>query len=67
LGLDYFFGDPVQNHSDDPTFDRGVWVRKAFGVAKDVAPKWIDAVREKYGVWRNEFISLLLRVNFCIY
>jgi hypothetical protein len=50
LGLDYFFGDPVQNHADEPDFDRAAWVKKVKGLADEATPRWIDAVREKYGV-----------------
>ncbi|KAF8186799.1 hypothetical protein BJ912DRAFT_926951 [Pholiota molesta] len=57
---DYYAShDPVQNHSDDPSFDRGVWVRKAFGVAQDATPKWIDAVREKYGQTQSTLQSVI--------
>ncbi|KAF8186793.1 Alpha/Beta hydrolase protein [Pholiota molesta] len=49
LGLDYFFGDPVQNHADEPGFDRAAWVKKVKGLADEATPRWIDAVREKYG------------------
>lgn len=63
MGLDYFFGDPIQNHLDEPSFDRAAWFAKVKGLANEATPKWIDAVREKYGVWRNVFIGLLFRVN----
>ncbi|PPQ79650.1 hypothetical protein CVT24_010246 [Panaeolus cyanescens] len=49
VGLDYFFGDPIQNHDGEEGWDVMVWVNKARKVADEVVPRWIDAVREKYG------------------
>jgi len=49
LGLDYFFGDPIQNHSDDPEFDRAAWFTKVRGLAKEATPKWIEEVRKIHG------------------
>ena len=49
MGLDYFFGDPIYLHTDDPEFDRRAWFTKAWKLAEDATPGWIDAVREKYG------------------
>ncbi|KAF5376906.1 hypothetical protein D9615_007353 [Tricholomella constricta] len=48
LGIDYFFGDAVQLHTE-PGFDRAVWIQNAREKAKPVVPKWLDAVREQYG------------------
>ena len=50
LGLDYFFGDPIQNHSDEPDFDRAAWFTKVRGLAKEATPKWTEAVRKIYGM-----------------
>lgn len=36
-------------HTDDPNFDRPGWFTKARKLAVDATPKWINAVREKYG------------------
>ncbi len=48
LGVDYFFGDPVYKHTE-PDFDRAAWSQKARTRAAQETPKWIEAVREKYG------------------
>ncbi|KAJ8691497.1 hypothetical protein PTI98_011063 [Pleurotus ostreatus] len=50
LGVDYFLGDPVQNHDGEQGFDRPAWFAKARVNAADVLPGWIDGVRQKYGV-----------------
>jgi hypothetical protein len=49
LGPDYFFGDPVQSHNNEPGFDRKAWISQAMERATEAVPKWIEAVREKYG------------------
>ncbi|TEB22148.1 alpha/beta-hydrolase [Coprinellus micaceus] len=55
LGLDYFFGDPIQNHTDfdlvpfDPDFDFDEWIAKSRQQAAAALPSWIDAVRRRYG------------------
>lgn len=48
LGVDYFFGDPVYKHTE-PDFDRSAWMEKARTRAAQETPRWIQAVREKYG------------------
>ncbi|EAU86474.1 hypothetical protein CC1G_11782 [Coprinopsis cinerea okayama7 len=48
LGLDYFFGDPIQNHPE-PDFDMAAWVAKSRAQAAEALPKWNKAVREKFG------------------
>ena len=49
LGLDYFFGDPISNHSGDDKFDMQAWLKKYRGEAAEATPGWIKAVREIYG------------------
>jgi len=49
LGIDYFFGDPVHLHTDEPGFDRAAWSAKSKQQAKEALPKWIKEVREIYG------------------
>jgi hypothetical protein len=49
LGIDYFFGDPIHRHRDDPNFDREAWIVKSAAQAKEALPKWLSAVRETYG------------------
>ncbi len=48
LGVDYFFGDPAHTHTE-PEFDRVAWMQKSKALAEKETPKWIKAVKEKYG------------------
>ncbi|KAJ8518990.1 hypothetical protein ONZ45_g3976 [Pleurotus djamor] len=50
LGPDYFLGDPVQDHDGEEGFDRAAWFAKARANTEEVLPKWIQAVKETYGV-----------------
>lgn len=49
MGLDYFFGDPIQNHDNEEGFDRSAWFAKSRKQADDCLPNWIEAVKAKYG------------------
>lgn len=49
LGPDYFFGDPIQNHDDDPDFDMAAWLAKAKAQADKTVPKWLESVKAKLG------------------
>ena len=49
LGIDYFFGDPIQLHLDKEGFDIGSWIAKSRQRANEVFPKWVKEVREIYG------------------
>ncbi|KAK7453543.1 hypothetical protein VKT23_011823 [Stygiomarasmius scandens] len=49
LGIDYFFGDIVDAHDNEPNFDRPAWVQKSKVRAAEVLPKWYNAVKEIYG------------------
>lgn len=49
LGPDYFFGDPIQNHKDEEGFDRAAWSAKSKKQARESIPRWLEAVKEKYG------------------
>ena len=49
LGIDYFLGDPIQLHNDEPGFDRKAWSAKSKAQANEVFPKWIEEVRKIYG------------------
>ena len=50
LGPDYFFGDPIQNHTDEEGWDRAAWMTKSRKGADECIPKWFEAVKEKYGL-----------------
>ena len=49
MGLDYFLGDPVHLHLEDPNFDRAAWVAKSQKQAQEAVPKWIEEVKKTYG------------------
>ena len=56
LGLDYFRDDPVWKHRKDrndtttePGFDYEAWKQKHTAFADEVVPRWVQAVRERYG------------------
>ena len=49
LGIDYFLGDPVQRHTDEPGFDRAAWSARSRQQAKELLPKWVKEVRKIYG------------------
>ncbi|THU90359.1 alpha/beta-hydrolase [Dendrothele bispora CBS 962.96] len=49
VGLDYFFGDTVDKHDDEPNFDRMTWVKEKKVIADEAAVKWFKAVKEIYG------------------
>ncbi|KAK0430812.1 Alpha/Beta hydrolase protein [Armillaria borealis] len=48
VGVDYFLGDPVYIHTE-PDFDRPAWMEKSKQQAKELMPRWLNAIREKYG------------------
>ncbi|KIJ93590.1 hypothetical protein K443DRAFT_684437 [Laccaria amethystina LaAM-08-1] len=50
LGIDYFFGDAIYLHHEEVNFDKPAWLTKHREKAKEITPKWIEAVREIYGV-----------------
>lgn len=50
LGPDYFFGDPVQDHSGEAGFDQSAWAAKSKKQADECVPRWLEAVKEKYGL-----------------
>lgn len=56
IGLDYFRGDPVWKHRKDrhdtttePDFDYDAWKRKHQDFAAEAVPRWVDAVKARYG------------------
>ncbi|KAG2005026.1 dienelactone hydrolase [Coprinopsis cinerea AmutBmut pab1-1] len=48
LGIDYFFGDPIQNHPE-PGFNITAWLAKSQRQAAEAVPKWKAAVIEQFG------------------
>lgn len=56
VGLDYFRGDPVWKHRKDrhdtttePGFDYEAWKAKHQDFAAEAVPRWVDAIKSKYG------------------
>jgi len=49
VGIDYFVGDPIYIHNDDPNFDRGAWFEKHHKGAKELEPVWWEAIQARYG------------------
>ncbi|KZS89220.1 alpha/beta-hydrolase [Sistotremastrum niveocremeum HHB9708] len=55
LSPDYFRGDPIFKHRNadgttiDPDFDFNAWREKHVTFARENVPKWVEAVKEKFG------------------
>ncbi|TFK21082.1 alpha/beta-hydrolase [Coprinopsis marcescibilis] len=49
LGIDYFFGDPIQDNQGRPGFNQTAWFNKSRKQAEESLPKWLAAVRQIYG------------------
>ncbi|KAJ3508391.1 hypothetical protein NLJ89_g5778 [Agrocybe chaxingu] len=50
LGPDYFFGDPIYLHDNEPDFDMVAWFNNKTALARAATPLWLEAVKQKYGV-----------------
>ncbi|OBT41463.1 hypothetical protein VE00_08075 [Pseudogymnoascus sp. WSF 3629] len=67
LGMDYFRGDPVWKHrkdrhdNSDPNFDYEAWKKKHTAFADENVPKWVSAVKEKYGEDKTKYAC----VGYC--
>ncbi|KAK1856061.1 short-chain dehydrogenase reductase sdr [Colletotrichum chrysophilum] len=67
MGLDYFRGDPVWKHRKDrndtsnPDFDYEAWKTKHTTFADVAVPKWVDAVKQRYGTETTGFAC----VGYC--
>jgi len=61
LGPDYFFGDRLETLKKDPAFNHGSWRDKVFEGAREHTPKWVEAVRERYGTTDVEYCA----VGYC--
>jgi hypothetical protein len=57
LGPDYFFGDPIQDHDNEEGFDKPAWMAKSKKQADECVPKWLEAVKEKFGLQHPIFCS----------
>lgn len=68
VGLDYFRGDPVWKHrkdrhdtTTDPGFDYDAWKTKHQTFAAEAVPRWVDAVKAKYGAAGTKYAC----VGYC--
>ncbi|KAK0471535.1 hypothetical protein IW261DRAFT_1667118 [Armillaria novae-zelandiae] len=48
VGIDYFLGDSFGFHTEQD-FDRESWMEKSRQQALGLTPRWLNAIREKYG------------------
>ncbi|KAK0388786.1 hypothetical protein NLU13_5029 [Sarocladium strictum] len=66
LGVDYFLGDAVTKYStsplNDPNFDLPAWAAKHLLPSEEVAKKWAQNVKDKYG---NDGKAKLGCVGYC--
>jgi hypothetical protein len=47
LGIDYFFGDPIYNRTEDG-FDRQAWMEKSKKQGHEAFPGWLKEVKAIY-------------------
>ncbi|KAH7921535.1 alpha/beta-hydrolase [Leucogyrophana mollusca] len=59
LGPDYFFGNAVPQHP--PGFELQLWVTGAMERAVEAFPKWLDAVKARYGTEGTTYFA----VGYC--
>jgi hypothetical protein len=50
VGIDYFFGDPIHLHLEEPGWDRLAWRTKSVEQAQTSLPKWVDGVKDMFGM-----------------
>lgn len=55
---DYFFGDPVTKHLDTPGFSIDEWIGPKMDAAVPAVPKWIDAVKQRFGTPETKYITV---------
>ncbi|KAF8555052.1 alpha/beta-hydrolase [Imleria badia] len=61
LGLDYFFGDRLETRMKQPDFVRETWRDKVTAQARECTPKWVEAVRQRYGTTGVKYFA----VGYC--
>jgi len=61
LGIDYFEGDPISLHRGKPGFNIREWVNPKLVRARELVPKWIDAVKEQFGTPNTKYTA----VGYC--
>ncbi|KAJ3906462.1 dienelactone hydrolase family-domain-containing protein [Lentinula edodes] len=65
LGIDYFMGDPVHLHDNEQGFDRSKWMEKSHDSAREVLPKWWEAVTAKYAPRYCRKAHLTVNPGYC--
>ncbi|KIJ66635.1 hypothetical protein HYDPIDRAFT_26966 [Hydnomerulius pinastri MD-312] len=61
LGLDYFLGDRLDTLQKEPGFSRDAWRDKSLKQAQEHTPKWVEAVKQKYGTTNVNYFA----VGYC--
>jgi len=61
LGVDYFFGDRLEELKKQPDFNTGSWIAKVVPRARECAPRWVEAVRQRYGTSDVKYFA----VGYC--
>ncbi|KAG9308285.1 Alpha/Beta hydrolase protein [Chiua virens] len=61
LGLDYFFGDRFETLMTQPGFVRETWRDKIVQLAHEHTPKWVKAVKQRYGTTDVKYFA----VGYC--
>ena len=51
LGVDYYEGDGVTQHDNDPNFDLWAWADAKLVRARELMPIWIEAVKKEFGTY----------------
>lgn len=49
LGIDYFLGERFETLMKQPGFVRETWRNKGVAQAREHTPKWVEAVKQRYG------------------
>ena len=63
LGIDYFFGDRLETLMKQPDFVREAWRDKVAAQARECTPKWVEAVRQRYGEISISFYRCVYALN----
>ncbi|EMD31147.1 hypothetical protein CERSUDRAFT_89467 [Gelatoporia subvermispora B] len=59
LGIDYFEGDSVAYHLDEPGYDMSEWAEPIYKrvVEREYVPQWIAAVKERFGTADTKYVA----------
>lgn len=67
LGLDYFHGDDASFHSGKTRFEAMPWAIKKHEAAQKETPKWVEAVRQIYGMKSSALYLYALMTSLHLY